>query len=200
VRHHLGAFRTPRTMRLERDLKEMNTLKAESSIIDFKAFGDPPDRYVVTFHGRSLVPEPDEKVGEAKSQQVEIRLGGDYPRSQPQLHWLTPILHPNIWGHGTVCLGNFHNQWTPYVKLVDMVEIMWDMSRLAILNPHSAGTGGSNAGEWWAKLREKIGLPVDKRPLRDKILGQNDGSSILRPNSPKDEIILLDDSEGACQA
>lgn len=193
-------------MRLERDLEDMKNLKKESTILDFEASGHNPaipEEYLLTFHGKTLVSHGPKGVSVSdKPQQVKIALVGDYPRRQPGITWLTEILHPNIWGtlgHLTVCLGNFHNQWTPYVRLVDMVEILWDMGRLAILNPYSAGTVGGDDYENWAKLRQRFDFPVDRRPLRDKILGPNDGSSIIRPNSPADEVILFEDDEGACQ-
>lgn len=193
-------------MRLERDLEDMKNLKKESSILDFEVSSHNPaipEQYLITFHGKTLVSHGPKGVAVSdKPQQVRISLEGDYPRRQPSITWLTPILHPNIWGtlgHLTVCLGNFHNQWTPYVRLVDMVEILWDMGRLAILNPYSAGTVGGDDHANWAKLRQHFDFPVDRRPLRDKILGPNDGSSIIRPNSPADEVILFDDDEGACR-
>lgn len=201
--HRMGAFRTPRTMRLERDLDELKKLKAESTIFDYETVGDKsaPEKYTFIYKGKTLVPGPGGPVVSSEPQEVSISLHGDYPRRQPELSWKTPILHPNIWGserHKTICLGNFHNQWTPYVKLADMAEILWDMGRLAILNPRSAGTGGANAEPEWAGLREHFGFPVDKRPLRNKILGQDEGSSLIRPGGAADEVILLDDDEGAC--
>lgn len=205
MRHRLGAFRTPRTMRLERDLADMKNLKNESTILDFEASGhDPgaPEEYLVTFHGKTLLPADKGAKVSDRPQQARISLSGEYPRRQPSLQWQTPILHPNIWGSlgsMTVCLGNFQSQWTPYLRLVDMVEILWDMARLAILNPYSAGTVGGDDYETWAKLRQQFDFPVDRRPLRDKVLGPNDGSSIIRPDSPSDEVILLDDDEGGCQ-
>lgn len=200
--HRLGAFRTPRTMRLERDLAELQAMRNESTILDFKTAGDSaatPEKYLISYHGSTLVPSGKDgaKLSE-KPQQVEVSLSGSYPRSQPAIAWKTTILHPNIFG-GHVCLGNFHNQWSPNVRLADLVEILWDMARLAILNPYSAGGGASNAYEHWSKLRNEFGFPVDKRPLRDKILGTDSGSSIIRPDSPQDEVIILDDDEGACQ-
>lgn len=204
--YRMGAFRTPRTMRLERDLDDLKKLRDESTIFDFKTVGgDPkaPEKYVFIYNGKTLVPGPNKGAEISdQTQKVEVELGGNYPRSQPGLAWKTSILHPNIWGsenHKTICLGNFHNQWTPYVRLADMAEILWDMARLAILNPYSAGTGGSDAHIEWSSLREHFGFPVDKRPLRDKTLGTGDGSSLIRPGGPEDEVILLDDDNGACQ-
>lgn len=203
--HRMGAFRTPRTMRLERDLDELKKLKAESTIFDYRIEGGDkttPERYTFVYKGKTLVPGPRGPVVSMAPQEVAVSLAGEYPRRQPELSWKTSILHPNIWGsegHRTICLGNFHNQWTPYVKLVDMAEILWDMGRLAILNPRSAVTGGGNAEPEWAGLRNEFGFPIDKRPLRDKVLGTDEGSSLIRPGGAADEVILLDDDEGACE-
>src|SRR4029077_1480550 len=137
MNHRMGAyFKTPRTIRLAREYEDMKAFKKDSSIFDFEASGDPPDRYLVTFHGKSLVPggKGGEGVKIGNKQQIVLTLGGDYPRNKPQIEWKTPIVHPNISGYG-VCLGNYGNAWTPYFKLVDLIEILWDYSRLAILNP-----------------------------------------------------------------
>jgi ubiquitin-protein ligase len=192
-------------MRLERDLQDMNNLRNESTILDFEASGGTPagpEQYQISFSGKTLVAGARGAKISERPQTATISLSGDYPRRQPGIAWGGPILHPNIFGspgHMTVCLGNFHNQWTPYVRLVDMVEILWDMARLAILNPYSAGPGGGDAVTDWARLRLEFDFPVDRRPLRDKILGPNDGSSIIRQDSPEGEVILLDDDDGVCQ-
>src|SRR6266478_2045798 len=115
-RHILGApkFRTPLTMRLERELKALQALKAESTILDFKAQGDPPDRYHFAFHGKSLVPADNEDgVAVGYLQECEVRLGANFPRTRPEVRWLTPIIHPNISGDGGVCMGNFASNWNP---------------------------------------------------------------------------------------
>ena len=199
----MGAFRTPRTMRLERDLAELKKLRDDSTIFDFKVEGDAsaPEKYTFIYRGKTLVPGKNGPGISEAPQRVTVDLGGNYPRTQPNLAWTTPILHPNIWGsdpHKTICLGNFHNQWTPYVRLVDMAEILWDMGRLAILNPHSAGTGGRDAHSEWSLLRRDFDFPVDRRPLRDKVLAKDEGSSIIRPGGKEDEVMLLDDDDGAC--
>lgn len=208
----MGAiFRTPRTIRLERDFQEMKDLKKDSTIFDFEASGDPPEHYIVTFHGKTLVPTKASRKFESETaeiestkvggpQQVDISLRGEYPRAAPHVQWLTPIQHPNIWGGGTVCLGNYGNAWTPYFKLADMIEILWDMARLAVLNPRSAGTGGSNAEAAWERLYRKFQFPVDRRPLRDKVYSNNEGSSIMRPGGTEIDIIIMpdDDDEANC--
>jgi ubiquitin-protein ligase len=129
---------------------------------------------------------------------VEIKMGVDYPRSRPEINWLTPIQHPNIWGHGTVCLGNYSNAWTPHFRLVDVVEILWDMARLAVLNPRSAGTGAYKAEENWDRLYRKYDFPVDRRPLRDPAFGNNEGSSRVRPGGEETEIVIFPEDDESC--
>lgn len=193
----LGAkFRTPWTMRLDRELADLQKLKDDSTILDFKVSGDPSDKYLIRFNGKSLVPDSRGGVKIGDHQEVEIELGSDYPRRRPNVRWLSPIVHPNISG-GQVCLGNFASNWSPSVRLADIVEILWDYARLAILNPHS-GYGGST-DMTWAQLDAKYKFPVDKRPLRDRILPNNVGSSELRPSGGADDIVIFNDDSSGCQ-
>lgn len=197
--YSLGAkFRTPWTMRLDRELTDLKQLQADSTILDFKVSGDPPDKYLFRFNGKSLVPGGRDGVTIGDHQEVEIELGSDYPRKRPNVRWLTPIAHPNINSGGAVCFGNFASNWSPSVRLADLTEILWDYARLAILNPHS-GYGGSGGSKTWAELDQKYKFPVDKRLLRDKILPNDVGSSILRPEGGPDDIVILNDSESDCQ-
>lgn len=161
----MAFFDSPWDRRLRRDLKEMQELRQSSSVLDFEAFGDPPDRYIVTFKGRGLVKE-DGRIEFTDRHQAEISLTVEYPRRAPNFRWLTPIHHPNIWGHGTVCLKDF---WSPLKsRLVDAVAILWNMARLQILNPRSAYPGAVNASSEWAKIERTLGpFPVDPRPIDD---------------------------------
>jgi len=197
MRTHLGAFfpKTPRSIRLGKDLEDIKALKRDSTILDFEASGDPPDRYLITFHGDSLVPGKEGGVKIGKKQQVEIYMGAGYPAQQPDIHWKTPILHPNI-SHGSICLGNFGREWTPYSKLPLLLEVLWDYSRLAILNPYG---GYGESGKTWEDLRREYQFPVDRRPLRDKVLANDEGSSIVRPSGDEFDIVIMPDDEGQCE-
>ena len=149
-----GVFDNPRERRLIRDLKQMKQLRDESDILDFKVIGDPPEKYVITFKGKGLESAKKKR----NTHKLEITLGPEYPRNFPNIRWTTPIYHPNISGH--VCLGTF--QMTPHVKLTDLVEILWDMTRMANWNPYSTLTSGE-----WQELNRDIGFPVDSRILRN---------------------------------
>lgn len=177
----MAVFDSPWDRRLRRDLKEMEQLKTISSVLDFEAFGDPAARYLITFKGRGLVKE-DGEIRFIDRHQTEIQLTLEYPRVPPVFRWLTPIHHPNIWGHGTVCLRDF---WSPLKsRLVDAVAILWDMARLQILNPRSAYTGGMDASKEWAELDRRFGpFPVDRRPI--------DNLAPRLPEDPEEEADII---------
>jgi len=185
---------TPRQRVLGQHHAEMEQLKTESSILEFTATGKPPDKYRIIFHGKCLVAGPAGEPVLGDRQEIEISLGMEYPRSMPHVKWLTEIVHPNIFNNG-VCFGNFASRWTAYFHLTDMAEILWDYSRLAILNPLSAGPGAGNHRLTYEQLDKKFNFPVDRRPLRDKLVGKNDGSSAVRPAGEQQDIVILDDPE-----
>ena len=60
---------------------------------------------------------------------VEIKLGASYPRTMPELRWITPIYHPNISEIGMVCLGGYGTHWVPSVQLDEFCNMLWDMLR-----------------------------------------------------------------------
>src|SRR5688572_30593800 len=199
-------FDTPRGRRLAADAEAMKALREQSSIIDFQAHGDPPERYLVTYRGRGLVRRSEvDPVETADVHRVEIRLGIDYPRSRPDLQWLTSIYHPNISAVGAVCLGGYSTNWAPSLGLAELVEMLWDMVRMANYDPKSAY---NYAAGRWSETQSQIEFPVDPRPLRDrlaKIAGDNviqfreagappprEAPAIVRP--PEEDILIIDDS------
>lgn len=170
----------PRERRLQRDLGEMLKLRAESTILDFTMKGDPPESYVLTFAGRGLHPDG----GFTELHQVAIQMGAEYPREKPAITWQTLILHPNISG-SNVCMGSF--TMSPYVKLTELVEILWDMARMAVYNIHSAY---QKEVPWIELMKSVGGFPVDPRILRDRV-----GRPPAPPGSDEPEIFIMGASE-----
>ena len=170
-------FDTPRSRRLSADAEAMKALREQSSIMDFQAHGEPPERYLVTFRGRGLFRKSEvDPVETADVHRVEIRLGIDYPRSRPDLQWLTSIYHPNISGVGSVCLGGYSTNWAPSLGLAELVEMLWDMARMANYDPKSAY---NYAAGRWCETQTLYDMPVDKRSLRDRV-GRTVGANVIK--------------------
>ena len=177
-------FDTPRSRRLAADAEAMKALREQSSILDYQAHGEPPERYLVTFRGRGLVRKSEvDPVETADVHRVEIRLGIDYPRSRPDLQWLTGIYHPNISGVGAVCLGGYSTSWAPSLGLAELVEMLWDMARMANYDPKSAY---NYAAGRWCETQTLYDLPIDRRSLRDRV-GRTVGANVIKLeiNAPK---------------
>ena len=204
----MAFFDTPRTRRLKADAEALKLLKENSTIIDYQSFGDPAERYLVTFKGKGLIRKGEsDPVEMAEVHRVEIRLGIDYPRSRPDLQWLTSIYHPNISAVGAVCLGGYSTNWVPSLGLAELNEMLWDMIRYANYDPKSAY---NYAAGRWSETQAQFDLPIDPRSLRDrmtKTVGDNiikfsepgkggaplkEAPAIVRP--PEEDILIIDDS------
>lgn len=154
---------SPRMRRLRNDLTALERLRSESSVFDFQATGNPPTYYLVTYKGKGLCRDRG-KVKLVLYHRVEIKLGASYPRTIPELRWLTPVYHPNISEIGMVCLGGYGTHWVPSVQLDELCVMLWDMTRYFnydIRSPYN------REAALWVANQTAILFPTDARPLRD---------------------------------
>ena len=171
-------FDTPRVRRLKADGDALKALKENSTIVDYQAIGDPPERYLITLKGKGLLRKNEtDPVEVAEVHRVEIRLGIDYPRSRPDLQWLTSIYHPNISAVGAVCLGGYSTNWVPSLGLAELCEMLWDMVRYENYDSKSAY---NYAAGRWSETQTQYDLPLDARNLRDRMGGKTVGDNIIR--------------------
>jgi ubiquitin-protein ligase len=156
-------YQSPRIRRLRNDLAALARLRSESSVFRFTSQGSPPTQYVVSFQGRSLWRDRG-KVKTLDIHRVEIKLGSSYPRTIPEIRWVTPIYHPNISEIGMVCLGGYGTHWVPSVQLDELCVMLWDMARYHnydIRSPYNRDAA------LWVANQTAILFPTDQRPLRD---------------------------------
>lgn len=164
---------SPRIRRLRSDFKALEKLREESSILDFEVANTthdaPPESYAITFRGRGLWrADSSADVLIREQHVVHIHLGAAYPRMMPDLAWKTPIFHPNISGSGVVCLGGYGTHWVPSLNLDELCGMLWDMIRYKNFDVESPY---NREAALWAKSQRAVRLPIDNRPLRDRIAG-----------------------------
>ena len=179
---------SPRLRRLRNDHSAMERLREESSVLRFKASGKPSQHYVIEFRGRSLARHRG-KVTVSERHEVEIKLGASYPRSMPELRWLTPIYHPNISEIGMVCLGGYGTHWVPSLNLDELVGMLWDMTRY---HNYDVRSPYNRDAALWVANQSTFAFPLDPRPLRDlrARLGRIESHEYLPPGA-----LTLVDSE-----
>lgn len=160
---------SPRLRRLQSDLKAMQQLQSESSILHFTAHGDLPEAYTIWFLGRGMRRQENQGPIEIQERhEVAIRLGAGYPRMMPEIRWKSPIFHPNISGNGSVCLGGYGTYWVPSLTLDELCHMLWDMIRYENYDETSPY---NREAALWAKTQSEYSLPLDERPLRDRLAG-----------------------------
>lgn len=191
---------SPRIRRLRSDLKSMETLRAESSIVDFQVAGNPPDKYWVRFHGKGLWC-PDGRPSSIMVRErhdVRIVLGASYPRIMPELNWLSPIFHANISASGVVCLGGYSTHWVPSLGLDALCEMLWDMIRYQNFDVESPY---NREAATWVKTQNTYIFPLDRRPIRDRKVRQARFTPAHAPNQRQkrevDEANTADAPKGA---
>jgi ubiquitin-protein ligase len=156
-------YQSPRTRRLRNDFAALDRLRSESSVFRFTTHGDPPQLYHIVFKGKGLWRDRG-KIKILDIHRVEIKLGSSYPRTIPEIRWVTPIYHPNISEIGMVCLGGYGTHWVPSVQLDELCVMLWDMVRYHnydIRSPYNR-----DAALWVANQATFL-FPVDGRALRD---------------------------------
>jgi ubiquitin-protein ligase len=160
---------SPRTRRLRNDLVVLERLRSESSVFRFIAHGDPPHQYMISFNGKGLCRDHG-RIEVFENHRIEIKLGASYPRTVPEIRWITPIYHPNIAENGMVCLGGYGAHWVPSVQLDDLCMILWDMLRYRNFDPESAYNRDAAR---WTKHQSRFHFPIDGRSLRDRLTERN---------------------------
>ncbi|MDR3620044.1 MAG: ubiquitin-conjugating enzyme E2 [Paludisphaera borealis] len=154
---------SPRTRRLHNDLAALDRVRSESSVFEFQTSGNPPHHYQIAFKGKGLWRDRG-KVKLIQTHRVEIKLGSSYPRTIPEIRWLTPIYHPNISEIGMVCLGGYGTHWAPSVQLDELCTMLWDMARYHnydIRSPYNRDAA------LWVANQTTILFPTDPRSIRD---------------------------------
>jgi hypothetical protein len=174
---------SPRVRRLQSDHKALSQLAADSSIFSFQAYGTPPDFYILKFRGRGFwKPDVRGEVMVRDEHEIHVRLGASYPRMMPELAWKSPIFHPNISASGVVCLGGYGTYWVPSLSLDELCGMLWDMIRYENFDETSPYNREAAA---WAKNQSFYRLPIDSRPLRDKLAGSVAMDSLLPTGAKK---------------
>jgi hypothetical protein len=122
---------------------------------------------MLTFKGRGFwKPDAASEVLVRDEHEVHVRLGASYPRMMPELAWKSPVFHPNISASGVVCLGGYGTYWVPSLTLDELCTMLWDMVRFENFDEKSPYNREAAA---WAKNQSSFRLPIDHRPLRDKL-------------------------------
>jgi ubiquitin-protein ligase len=148
-----------RLRRLQADHELMQqTFGAHPKIQLVSAEGTPPERYVLEYRLRSLVPaEGADEYRVGTVHRAEIFLPLDYPRRPPFCRMTTPVFHPNI-DPQKICIGD---HWSAGQSLAQLAVRIGEMLSYQSYNVKSPLNG--QAAAWTEQNLEQ--LPLDRSDL-----------------------------------
>jgi ubiquitin-protein ligase len=138
--------------RRDQDVQKLRDLQTQSRdrIRVTRVSGRPPNEVEVELHFRT-VPSKQYPLAEQDVTRLVISLPARYPFVEPTVNVKTPILHPNIYSSGRICLGM---KWIPSFGLDLLVRrivqiVIYDPT---ILNEASPANG--DALHWFRQARK----------------------------------------------
>jgi len=151
-----------RLRRLQAEYERLNVLFRDHDRIRIaEAVGDPPEKYVIEYRVRGLV-ETKAGVEERGLHRVQITLGPDYPRVQPECVALDPVFHPNI-DYLAICTADVSAAGQ---KLEDTIIFIGEMILYQTYNLQSPRNG--DARVWTEQNLDR--LPLEDIELRPRSL------------------------------
>lgn len=189
--------KSPRIRRLEADFLAINKLAAESSIFEFHAAGSLPETYRFVFHGPGTWKTDRNTVAIRQSHEIMVELGAAYPRMMPALNWQTPFFHPNVSSSGVVCLGGYGTNWVPSLRIDELCVMLWDMIRYKnydVMSPYN------REAALWAREQKDFALPLDPRPLRDRVSSPKRETSSSARTQVKPPVVVRVPKHGGASA
>ena len=186
--------------RLAADVASLQALEAVSSVFGYESSGEPPAAYSLIFRGRGLTLDASSgRIRDVHEHHCDLRMTLSYPERPPEIRWQTPLLHPNISFGGFIQLSDVGLPWTEDLALDVICERLWDVARLAYYDLEHATNVMARR---WLETQRDYTLPVDFRPLRDRMNRNNtnvvryrhrDGRQLLLPEPDVEPAILYID-------
>lgn len=155
-----------RDRRLADDIKSVQDLAQQSSILDCEVLGEPAHRLLLTYRGKGWVPDGarggDPRVGERH--EVELLIPSAYPKQAPEIRFQTALFHPAVSLSGATTTAAIGLDWHEQLGLEILCERIWDVIR-AVPAPVSDPQNGT-AQAWFTQ--RPATEPIDRRPLKDR--------------------------------
>jgi ubiquitin-protein ligase len=157
-----------RDKRLENDFKGVSNLVANSggTLKIVSTSGKPPHTYVIEYLCRGIERLQGENPVFRNNHQIKISVeDSDYPRSKPNVWFLTPIFHPNVWSKNQgqlVCLGDEY--WTMSETLSELILRVGRIIQYSEDVLNTRRPANQEAGQW--AIRNPNRFPIDNKTFK----------------------------------
>lgn len=165
----IGPGKLQRLMTENRKMKALGQRTDRIRLLDIE--GQPPERYFLRFHCRSIMEiDAEDQPVMRDRHDMEIYLTADYPRFMPWISCQTPIWHPNMNQQGNVCV-----KWSPQQNLADLCIVLAEMLQYKIYE--STSPLNLQAAMWAMCHREE--LPLEDESVLLKEVGEVESGEVM---------------------
>jgi len=155
-----------RQKRLQNEFQSVSELVNQSggSLTIVSTEGNPPYEYVIEYRCRGIEYLDGNEPVFRTTHQVSIHLGSNYPNEVPDVNFITPIFHPNIWRSLEVCLGSY---WTMAETIPELIIRIGKLIQYSkdVLNLNSPANSDAKR---WAENNMSL-FPVDTKNFKSQI-------------------------------
>ncbi len=157
-----------RVARLRKEHEKLKELSARSPFIKIQSTqGNPPEKYNLHLTCKGIIRVDNDRPVIRESHNLEILLPDGYPRERPQFTIRSEMFNPNVWGNGTVCIGDEGDHgYAPAMGLDDLVIRIVQIIRFE--NIDTGHAANYNAATWAASHMNLF--PLDRRQIVGEML------------------------------
>ncbi|MFB2876468.1 ubiquitin-conjugating enzyme E2 [Floridanema aerugineum] len=156
-----------REKRLQNDFQALSEMVSNSggTLAIVSKNGNPPYQYVIEYRCRGIERLQGNEPVFRDTHRVEISLGSNYPKEQPDAKFLTSIFHPNVYQNLNICLGS---QWTMAETLPELIIRIGKIIQYATDITNLNSPANAVAKTWAASNMRRF--PVDTQTFKSQIV------------------------------
>jgi len=141
----------------------MNNLRICNEINNLKK--DPPIGISLSINDNlvnwnAIILGPEDSPWEGGIFELKINIPEEYPHKPPNIKFLTPMFHPNIYRDGKICIDILQDKWSPVFDirtiLLSLQSLLTDPNIDSPANTEASNLYKNNKKEYNRKIRKLV--------------------------------------------